>query len=135
MAACASGPCGRPARGGTTYGRYAGRPDVQPAIDADDPHRGERRSLPSARREARRSSSASPLRASCPAVQVTARSSLPSVRRRPCLRADRVGVCFHRSVPSLLDRPSDEALQLLRAIALGYDEAGGVWPCWQWVNQ
>lgn len=38
-------------------------------------------------------------------------------------------------MPSLLERPSDEAQQLLRAIALGYDEAGGVWPCWQWVKQ
>lgn len=38
-------------------------------------------------------------------------------------------------MPTLLDRPSDEALHLLRAIALGYGEAGGVWPCWQWVKQ
>jgi hypothetical protein len=38
-------------------------------------------------------------------------------------------------MPSLLDRPSDDALHLLRAIALGYDQAAGVWPCWQWVKQ
>lgn len=38
-------------------------------------------------------------------------------------------------MPALIDRPSDEALHLLRVIALGYDEAGGVWPCWQWVKQ
>jgi len=37
------------------------------------------RSVPSARREARRSSSASPMRASWSAVQVSARSSVPSV--------------------------------------------------------
>ena len=37
-------------------------------------------------------------------------------------------------MPTLLDRPSDEALHLLRAIAQGY-EAVGAWPCWQWVRQ
>jgi hypothetical protein len=38
-------------------------------------------------------------------------------------------------MPTLLDRPSDDALYLLRAVALGYDQAAGVWPCWQWVKQ
>jgi len=47
----------------------------------------------------------------------------------------RADACFDRSMPSLLDRPSDEALQLLRVVALGYDEACGTWPCWQWVKQ
>jgi hypothetical protein len=38
------------------------------------------------------------------------------------------------AMPTLLDRPSDDALHLLRVVALGYDQAAGVWPCWQWVK-
>jgi hypothetical protein len=37
-------------------------------------------------------------------------------------------------MPTLLDRPSDEALEMLQVIARGY-EIAGVWPCWQWVKQ
>jgi hypothetical protein len=37
-------------------------------------------------------------------------------------------------MPSLLDRPSDNALHLLRIIANGYAEASGNWPFWQWVT-
>lgn len=44
-------------------------------------------------------------------------------------------LCFHRAMPTLLDSPSEDALYLLRAIALGYDQAAGAWPCWQWVKQ
>jgi len=38
-------------------------------------------------------------------------------------------------MPSLLDSPSEDALHLFRVVALGYDQAAGVWPCWQWVKQ
>lgn len=38
-------------------------------------------------------------------------------------------------MPTLLDSPSDDVLHLLRVVALGYDQAAGVWPCWQWVKQ
>jgi hypothetical protein len=38
-------------------------------------------------------------------------------------------------MPTLLDSPSEDALYLLRAVALGYDQAAGIWPCWQWVKQ
>jgi hypothetical protein len=38
-------------------------------------------------------------------------------------------------MPTLLESPSEDALHLLRAVALGYDQAAGVWPCWQWVKQ
>jgi hypothetical protein len=37
-------------------------------------------------------------------------------------------------MPTLLDRPTDHALHLLRTVAQGYQTAG-VWPCWQWVKQ
>src|SRR5579862_8075973 len=37
-------------------------------------------------------------------------------------------------MPTLLDRPTEDALYLLGAIARGYQTAG-VWPCWQWVKQ
>jgi hypothetical protein len=37
-------------------------------------------------------------------------------------------------MPTLLDRPADDALHLLRVIARGYQTAGN-WPCWQWVKQ
>lgn len=37
-------------------------------------------------------------------------------------------------MPTLLDRPSNDALEMLRVIARGYGTAG-VWPCWQWVKQ
>ena len=38
-------------------------------------------------------------------------------------------------MPTLLDSPSEDALHLFRVVALGYDQAAGVWPCWQWVKQ
>jgi hypothetical protein len=41
---------------------------------------------------------------------------------------------FHRGMPNLLDRPSDDALRFLRVVANGYTEASGAWPCWQWVR-
>ncbi len=37
-------------------------------------------------------------------------------------------------MPTLLDRPSNDALELLQVVARGYQEAG-TWPCWQWVKQ
>jgi hypothetical protein len=37
-------------------------------------------------------------------------------------------------MPTLLDRPTNDAFQLLHTIAQGY-EAAGVWPCWQWVKR
>lgn len=41
---------------------------------------------------------------------------------------------FHLGMPHLLDRPSDEALRLFRAVADGFTEASEAWPCWQWVS-
>jgi hypothetical protein len=38
-------------------------------------------------------------------------------------------------MPSLLDSSSEGALHLFRVVALGYDQAAGDWPCWQWVKQ
>jgi hypothetical protein len=38
------------------------------------------------------------------------------------------------TMPTLLDRPSDDAVEMLQVIARGYETAG-VWPCWQWVKQ
>src|SRR6266566_1316711 len=38
-------------------------------------------------------------------------------------------------MPSLLDEPSDHALRLLGVVAIGYVEASGCWPFWQWVQQ
>lgn len=43
-------------------------------------------------------------------------------------------VCFDGAMPTLLDRPSKDALEMLQIIAEGYETAG-VWPCWQWVKQ
>lgn len=37
-------------------------------------------------------------------------------------------------MPTLLDRPADDALFLLGTVAEGYQTAGA-WPCWQWVKQ
>jgi hypothetical protein len=37
-------------------------------------------------------------------------------------------------MPTLIDRPSNDTLEMLQVIARGY-EAAGVWPCWQWVKQ
>src|SRR5260370_40797025 len=37
-------------------------------------------------------------------------------------------------MPTLLNRPSDDALEMLQVIARGYETAG-CWPCWQWVKQ
>jgi hypothetical protein len=37
-------------------------------------------------------------------------------------------------VPTLLDRPSEQGLVLIRTIANGYGLASGVWPNWQWVK-
>jgi hypothetical protein len=37
-------------------------------------------------------------------------------------------------MPTLLDRPRDDALQMMEVIARGYETAGS-WPCWQWVKQ
>jgi hypothetical protein len=36
-------------------------------------------------------------------------------------------------MPTLLDRPRDDALQMTEVIARGY-EITGAWPCWQWVK-
>jgi hypothetical protein len=38
-------------------------------------------------------------------------------------------------MPTLLDQPSEEALRFIRVVGLGFDEASGTWPCWQWVKQ
>jgi hypothetical protein len=37
-------------------------------------------------------------------------------------------------MPTLLERPSEEALRLLQRVATGYLDAGGQWPVWQWVR-
>jgi hypothetical protein len=37
-------------------------------------------------------------------------------------------------MPTLLERPTDDALRLLHVVARGY-EIAGAWPCWQWVKQ
>jgi hypothetical protein len=37
-------------------------------------------------------------------------------------------------MPTLLDRPREDALQMMEVIARGYETAG-TWPCWQWVKQ
>jgi hypothetical protein len=48
--------------------------------------------------------------------------------------AEGLAVWLDAAMPTLLDRPSNDALEMLQAIARGYDEVG-VWPCWQWVKQ
>ena len=37
-------------------------------------------------------------------------------------------------MPTLLDRPSNDAQEMLQVIAQGYETAGD-WPCWQWIKQ
>ena len=74
-----------------------------------------------------------------PRLPVAAIDCQPSARavRQPAQRRWLAGrnapVWFHGEMPSLLDRPSDNALHLLRIIANGYAEASGNWPFWKWV--